>query len=188
MESPIFFVLLFIHLSALILAFGSVLVTDLYGLMWIRNRAGFDHIINVTGDTEKFIWSGYAGMVIAGIPLLVLKGTIDNLMILKLAAVVLIGLNGIPLHMLQKKLQEFKKEDVVPTIFIFRLMLSITISQIGWWSAVLIGFLHRHVSTIIEWPEQPWLFIGLVIACFLIIWMIGEVVLKQKKGGEYVET
>lgn len=78
MESPAFFILLFIHLSSLILAFGSVLVTDLYGLLWMRNRAGFEHIINVTDDTEKFIWAGYALMIAAGIPLIIMKGEVDT--------------------------------------------------------------------------------------------------------------
>lgn len=188
MESIPFFIFLFIHLSCLILAFGSVLVTDLYGLLWIRNRAGFNHIINVSDDTEKFIWAGWAGMVAAGIPLIIMKGKVDNLMMIKLASVAVIGLNGIPLHLLQKKLEGFKDKDVVPGIFIFRLILSITISQIGWWSAVIIGFLHRHVSTIIEWPDRPWLFIGLAVGGFLLIWAIGEIVFKQKKDKEYVET
>lgn len=188
MESPAFFILLFIHLSSLILAFGSVLVTDLYGLLWMRNRAGFEHIINVTDDTEKFIWTGYILMVAAGIPLIILKGEVDNLMLIKLASVAVIGINGIPLHLLQEKMQEFKKDDVIPGIFIFRLSLSITISQVGWWVAIIIGFLHRHVSTIINWPARPWLFIALVLTGFLLIWGIGEMIFKGKTGTDYVET
>lgn len=188
MESTEFFILLFFHLSFLVLAFGSVLVTDLYGLLWMRDRIRFDQIVKVSGVTEKFIWVGWAGMVAAGIPLILLKGEVDNLMIIKLAFVAIIGINGIPLHFLQKKMGEFKDEEVVPGLFIFRLGLSITISQIGWWGAVLIGFLHRHVSTIIEWPDQPWLFVGLIIAGFLIIWAIGEIILRQKGDEAYVET
>ncbi len=188
MESPTFFILLFFHLSFLILAFGSVLVTDLYGMLWILDRARFNQIVEVSGDTEKFIWAGWAGMVAVGIPLIILKGEIDNLMVIKLAFAGLIGINGIPLHLLQKKLGEFTDQDVVPGIFIFRLSLAIAISQIAWWGAILIGFLHRHVSTIIEWPNQPWLYVGIMIAGFLVIWLLGELILKQKKGTEYVET
>lgn len=188
MESTEFFILLFFHLSFLILGFGSVLVTDLYGLLWMRDRVRFNQIVNVSGVTEKFIWAGWGGMVAAGIPLIILKGEVDNLMIIKLAFVAIIGINGVPLHLLQKKLTEFKDDDVVPAIFIFRLGLTITVSQVGWWGAVLIGFLHRHVSTIIQWPDSPWLYIGLIIAGFLVIWVIGEILLKQKKDEAYVET
>ena len=85
-------------------------------------------------------------------------------------------------------MKEFKEESVVPAILIFRLTLSITISQIGWWGAIVIGFLHRHVESIINWPDQPWLYIGLLIVGFLAIWGIGEVIFKQKEDDTYVET
>ncbi|MEX0720572.1 MAG: hypothetical protein WD059_07880 [Balneolaceae bacterium] len=188
MESTEFYILLFFHLSFLILAFGSVLVTDLYGLLWMLDRVRFNQIVDVSGVTEKFILTGWFGMVAVGIPMIALKGEVDNLMTIKLAFVALVGINGYPLHLLQKKLEKFKDKDVVPGIFIFRLTLAIMLSQIGWWGAITIGFLHRHVSTIIEWPDQPWLFIGIFIAAFLIIWGIGEAVLKQKEDEAYVET
>lgn len=170
------------------MAFGSVLVTDLYGMLWIWDRVRFQQIVKVSSVTEKFIWTGWIGMVAVGIPMIILKGEIDNLMTIKIAFVILVGLNGISLHLIQQKLQEFKDEDVVPGIFLFRMILSTTVSQIGWWGAIVIGFLHRHVSTIIEWPDQPWVFIGLLIAALLVIWAIGEVVLRQKKEETYVET
>lgn len=191
MESTEFFILLFAHLGFLILGFGSVLVTDLYGLLWLWDRVRFKQIVKVSGVTEKFIWSGWAGMVAVGIPLIILKGEIDNLMIIKIAFVIIIGLNGIALHFIQKKLQEYEDDDVVPGIFMLRMVLATTVSQIGWWGAIVIGFLHRHVWSIIEWPDQPLLYIGLLIGGLLSIWIIGEVLLKQKKkeeGEPQVET
>lgn len=188
MESTEFFILLFFHLSFLILAFGSVLVTDLYGLLWMFDRVRFNQIVKVSGVTEKFIMTGWIGMVVTGIPMIIMKGEVDNLMMIKIALVALIGLNGYPLHLLQKKMKKYKKDSVVPAIHIFRLSLSLTLSQVGWWGAVLIGFLHRHVASVIDWPEQPWLYIGLIIAAFLIIWGIGETIFKQKDGKAYVET
>jgi hypothetical protein len=188
MEPTAFYILLFFHLGFLILGFGSVLVTDLYGLLWIRDRVRFKQILRVSGVTQKFIWTGWAGMVIVGIPMIIIKGNIDNLMILKIAFVILIGLNGIPLHMIQKKLQEFKDEDVVPGIFIFRLILCISISQIAWWGAIVIGFLHRHIWPVIDWPDQTWLYLGVFLAALLAIWGIGEAILKHKEDKPYVET
>lgn len=188
MESTEFFILLFFHLSFLILGFGSVLVTDLYGILWIWDRVRFNQIVKVSGVTEKLIWTGWTGMVAAGIPLILLKGEVDNLMMIKIAFVILVGLNGILLHLIQKKLQEYKDNDVVPGIFIFRMMFTTTLSQIGWWGAIVIGFLHRHVSTIIQWPDRPLLYIGLLITALLIIWIAGEVVLRRKKDETYVET
>lgn len=169
-----FFILLFLHLSSLILGFGSVLVTDLYGALWIRDRVRFRELVRVSGVTGNFVWIGWAGMVITGIPLILLKGEVDELMILKFVAVGLIGLNGIPLHLLQAKMKAFETGDDVPGIFMFRLGLSLFVSQLGWWSAILIGFLHRHVAPVIEWPGRPWLVAALVLLGLLAVWGAGE--------------
>lgn len=182
METTPFFILLFIHLSGLILGFGSVLVTDLYGLLWLRNRVRFPQVVHLSGVTERFIWAGWGLMVAAGIPLLVLKGVIDNLLIVKLFFVALIGLNGIPLHVLQKRVRGYEEGDDVPPPILFRLTLALFVSQLAWWSAVLIGFLHRHVQTVIEWPDAPWLVIGLVVAGLLTIWASGEVLIRRNRA------
>jgi hypothetical protein len=178
MDSAPFYILLFVHLSCLILGFGSVMVTDLYGLLWTRNRIRFAQVVRVSGVTQQFIWIGWAGMVVSGIPLIILKAEIDQLMIMKFFFVVLVGVNGIPLHYLQKRMQSFKESDTAPGIFMFRLGLSIFVSQIGWWGAVVIGFLHRHIWTIIEWPARPWLASGLILAGILVLWVIGEIWFK----------
>lgn len=179
METTPFFILLFIHLSGLILGFGSVLVTDLYGLLWIRDRVRFPQLVSVSGVTEKFIWAGWGLMVAAGIPLLILKGVIDNLMILKLFFVAIIGINGISLHMLHKKVCGYEEGDQVPSVTLFRLALALFVSQLAWWGAVVIGFLHRHVQPFIEWPDAPWFMIGIVVAALLVIWASGEMWIRR---------
>lgn len=181
METTSFYILLFVHLGGLILGFGAVLVTDLYGLLWIRDQERFPQVVRVSGVTEKFIWAGWGLMVAAGIPLLVLKGVIDNLLIVKLFFVALIGLNGIPLYTLQKQVRGYEEGDDVPTLTLFRLTLSLFVSQLAWWSAVLIGFLHRHVQSVIEWPDAPWLLIGFVVAALLIIWAGGEALIERNR-------
>lgn len=181
METTPFFILLFVHLSSLILGFGSVLVTDLYGLLWTWDRVRFTQLIRVSGVTEKFVWAGWIGMVVAGVPLLVLKGEIDHLMMIKLFFVVLIGINGLALHKLHSKVEGFSQGEDVPNIFMFRLILSLFVSQLGWWGALLIGFLHRHVWTIINWPDRPWLVIGCILAVLLVIWRGGEAFFKEKE-------
>ncbi|MDR7127784.1 hypothetical protein J2X69_000112 [Algoriphagus sp. 4150] len=182
METTAFFIFLFFHLGFLILGFGSVLVTDLYGLLWVRDHVRFTQLISVSGVTQKFIWAGWIGMVAAGIPLAILKGEVDNLMIIKLFFVAIIGINGLLLHYLQKKVAIYKKGDHVPNLFMFRLIFSLFVSQLSWWSALLIGFLHRHVSTVINWPEIPWLVSGLILATLLVIWGAGELLFKAKES------
>src|SRR5690625_489139 len=111
-----------------------------------------------------------------------------KLIYIKIALVTLIGMTGYLMHLMHEKIKEFKEDDVVPAIHIFRLSLALTVSQAGWWGAILIGFLHRHVESVINWLEQPWLYIGLLIATFLTIWGACELFFKQKDEKEYIET
>jgi len=61
------------------------------------------------------------------------------------------------------------KGEHVPNLFIFRLILPLSVSQLGWWSVLVIGFLHRHVSTVINWPDTLWLASGLILGVLLFI-------------------
>jgi len=180
METTPFFLFLFVHLSSLILGFGAVMVTDLYGLLWIRDRIRFPQLVKVSGETERFIWAGWAGMVAAGIPLLLLKGVVDDLMIVKLFFVALIGVNGLALHWLHKQVEHYRDGDDIPRLLMFRLVLSLAVSQFGWWSAMVIGFLHRHVQSIIEWPDAPWLVSAFILTTILVLWAGGEAVLRRE--------
>lgn len=182
MESTTFFIFLIIHLFGLILGLGAVLVTDLFGMLWIINRLRFPQLIRISARTEKFIWAGWCILVAAGIPLIIIKGEVDNLMIMKLFFVVLIAINGIFLHKLHKSLKGYQHGENVPKVIMFRLILTIFISQIGWWSAFVIGFLHRHVQTVIQWPDHPWMVCLLIIAILLFIWRVGEWWLKKQTG------
>lgn len=160
MDSGPFYVLLFVHLSGLVLGFGSVMVTDLYGALWLAGRQPYQQVVAVSAVTEKFIWIGWSTMVAAGIPLIVIKGEIDNLMWIKLFFVALIGVNGFALYLVQQRASEFGPGDQLPSRFVVWSALSLLVSQIGWWGAVLIGFLHRHVQSIIQWPPAPWPVLG----------------------------
>ncbi|MCH8512030.1 MAG: hypothetical protein LAT83_10315 [Kiritimatiellae bacterium] len=180
MDTTPFFVLLFFHLGFLILGFGSVLVTDLFGLLWMRDHIRFKQIVHVSGITGYFVWAGWFGMILTGVPLALLKGHVDALMILKFFFVLLIGLNGILLHLHQRRLQSFASEDEVSDLFMFRLGYSLFVSQVGWWGAILIGFLHRHIWTTITWPPQPWLAVGLILAGLLALRAVGELYFKTK--------
>jgi hypothetical protein len=182
MESTLFFILLYIHLIGLILGFGSVLVTDLFGMLWIFDRVRFPHLVRVSDTTSNFIWIGWGIMVAAGIPLIYLKGEVDNLMIIKLFFVILIGINGIALHYLQNILQDYQKVKNVPTITLIRLSLSLAVSQMGWWGAFTIGFLHRQVYSVINWPDSPYLVSASILAIILSLWAIGELLFRVKES------
>jgi len=182
METTAFYIALKIHLLGLILGLGSVVVIDLFGVLWILNNVRFRKIIRVSSKTEMFIWAGWLIMVGAGIPLALIKGFVDNLMVIKLFFVGLIAVNGVFLHLIHKALSKYNHGDQIPKLTMFRLILAITVSQISWWSAFVIGFLHRHVQSRIDWPDHPYLVCFSILAAMLLIWGVGEKVLKNRAG------
>lgn len=181
MDSPAFYVLLFIHLIGLILGFGSTLVTDLYGALWLRDRERFPHIVRVSGHTETFIWAGWCLTVAAGIPLLVIKAEIDNLLLVKLFFVALVGANGVLLRRIQQRLAGYAEGDDVPAVVMFRAAFCLFVSQLGWWGAVSIGFAHRHIQTVIDWPPMPWLVMAAILFALAAIWAGGERAIRRNE-------
>jgi hypothetical protein len=179
-NTTLFFLLLFVHVVSLIVAFGAVMTTDYFGLRWMRHRVRFPHLLRVAGTTERLIWIGWAGLVASGVPLALLKGHVDRLMVLKLFCVALAGANGYVLHRVFRAVERYAQADAVPSLLMFRLGGALLLSQIAWWSALGIGFLHRHVSSVIEWPARPWLWIGVFVVAVLALWRIGERVLRRQ--------
>jgi hypothetical protein len=188
MDSPVFYILLFIHLTSLIVAFGAVMVTDHLGLHWMRNRMPFERLIKVAGTTQRLIWIGWTGLVLTGIPMLLLKGEVDRLMVIKLFFVLLAGLNGYALHLVLGGIKRFQDADTVPTLLMIRLGLALAVSQVAWWGAFTIGFLHRHVWSVIDWPPAPWLWISIFVAVVLGLWLAAEWVLREHPSQVKVES
>ena len=82
---------------------------------------------------------------------------------------------------LQRKVRGYAEGDDVPTLVLFRLALSLFVSQLAWWTAIVIGFLHRHVQTVIDWPDSPWLLIGIVLSTLGALWIGGELLIRQNR-------
>src|SRR3989338_10746466 len=79
-----FTLFLFIHIISLVVGFGTVLVTDFFGFLWMRRTISKTVLTQVTHSTKKLIWLGYTGLVVSGIGLLIMKGYVDNLTKIKL--------------------------------------------------------------------------------------------------------
>jgi len=139
MTSTIFYIFLFIHLVSLIVGFGAVVVIDTVGLLWLRKKVKLAFVTQVAGITQRLIWIGWFGLVISGTVLLGLKGwPLSDLTKLKLFLVAMLGANGIFLHFI-------KKEFELGRVPLGRMTLATIISQIGWWGAMIIGFLNTNV-------------------------------------------
>ncbi|MBI4049528.1 MAG: hypothetical protein HY395_01790 [Candidatus Doudnabacteria bacterium] len=180
MSALIFYIFLFLHIVSLVIGFGSVIVVDTFGLLWILKRRDLAAVNRVADVTQKLIWIGWFGLVLSGTVMLTSKGFIDNLMWIKLFFVLLLGLNGIYLHVLKKAFGKFEQSNMVPVIYKFRIGLASFVSQLGWWGALTIGYLHANWQHYIPWPASPWLYIGGIAIMILATALIGEIVLRKK--------
>ncbi len=132
---------LFIHLISLVVGFGAVIVVDVWGLLWILNKQKLSQVMSVAGVTQKLIWLGFLGLVVSG---LFLGAHYDKPRTqLKIGLVVMLGINGLYLAYLKNWAEKLGdvKFGKSPVMFRLQMAMATTVSQIGWWGAVIIGFL-----------------------------------------------
>lgn len=178
MDTPLFFVFLAIHIVSLIVGMGAVVVIDTFGLLWIFKRIQLSDVMKVAAVTQRLIWAGWIGLVLSGIGLITLKGYIDNLTLIKLFFVALVGVNGIFMHVLKKSLESIQSNRL-PARYAFRIALTSIISQIGWWSAIAIGFLHRHWKHVIDWPQNPYVYMASILVGIAAVALSGELMVRR---------
>jgi hypothetical protein len=172
-----YYFLLFGHLISLVVGFGAVIVIDAFGLLWLIKWWGVDLTLvrRVANITQRLIWVGFTGLVLTGIPMLLMKGTVSDMTIIKLALVAMVGLNGVFLHYIKKMLDALGQDITdVPAKVYFRISLASAISQIGWWGATAIGFLNRQVGYKPAWASNYLLIIGLLVFALGLAALVGE--------------
>ena len=176
MDTPLFLGALFIHLTSLVVGFGAVLTVDTIGLLWIFKRVELSFVSRVAGIAQRLIWAGWCGLVLSGLVLITLKGYVDSLTKIKLFFVVLLALNGIFLEYIKRLFEELKDAKHIPARYLFRIGLASGISQLGWWGAMSIGFIHRHWKHNIPWPENPWAWMAAILTLIIAVAITGEVI------------
>jgi len=129
---------LFAHLVALVVGLGSVLVIDWLGILWALGRRTFAEVTRTAAAVHGLIWAGFTVLVLSGT--LLEPDTDSALTRLKLGLVLVIAVNGLHAHALQPRLR-YAREDVAPDL-LARAATTAVVSQLGWWTAVAIGFLN----------------------------------------------
>ena len=180
MDTTIFFVILFGHLASLILAFGSVLVIDVFGILWIFKKKTLSEIFKVAAVTQALIWIGWFGLVATGVPLLIMKGLVDELTLLKLFFVGLAGLNGLFLDRIKKEGEKIPDTARPPARLIFRISLGSALSQISWWGATIVGFYHATVEHVVRWPHKPVLWMAGIVLAIALAFVAGTLLFRKR--------
>lgn len=173
-------VFLFIHLVSIIVGFGSVIVIDTFGLLWLLKKVKLSFVNQVANTTQPLIWIGWTLLVLTGIPLILLKGDISGLSIVKIFAVLMVGLNGVFLHFIKKSMDGITDESVMPNLTKFRITLATFVSQAGWWTAIVIGFLNNKLKTNAPFIESPFSIIIPVFVAIIFVLVIGELIFRKE--------
>lgn len=133
-------IFLFLHLIFLVIGFGSVIVIDTFGLLFLLKKRKISEVMKVAQVTQVLIWVGWFGLVGTGLLLGGLNILDNPLMVTKLFLVMMLGLNGVMLHFLKLSLEKLGDKPI-PTKLMIVMGGASTISQIGWWGATILGFL-----------------------------------------------
>jgi hypothetical protein len=183
MDNLGFYIALFAHLIGLIIGFGAVMVIDAFGALWLFKKLNIELplVRRVADITQRLIWIGFSILVVSGIVMLLMKGSVSDLAKIKLVLVGLVGLNGIFLHYIKKAMDNLgQNAREVPSKIMFRIGLATGISQLGWWGATLIGFYNRHIGDPLGFAEFYLPISGLIIFLIGITWTIGEVITSRQ--------
>jgi transposase-like protein len=132
-----------LHVLSLVVAFGAVLVIDWHGLLWLAGRRGLTESTRLAAGAGPLIWGGLAGLIATGA--LLHPNLHSPLTVTKLVLVLAVAWNGAAMSALRRRMAQlpaYVKPVDLPRRD-WRLMMTATvISQIGWWGAIIIGFVN----------------------------------------------
>lgn len=133
---------LFVHLFSLTLAYGSVLVVDWAGLWYVLGQKPKDDLLKLSRTAQPLIWIGLTGLIASGV---FLHPHMNKpLTQLKMLLVLIILCNGINLHFVQRAMSSDQVESFWQLSGKLKLwsVVSITLSQVTWLGAMIIGFIN----------------------------------------------
>ncbi|GAA2158689.1 hypothetical protein GCM10009826_23200 [Humibacillus xanthopallidus] len=132
-----------LHVLSLVVAFGAVLVIDWHGLLWLAGRRGLTESTRLAAGAGPLIWGGLAGLIVTGA--LLHPNLHSPLTVTKLVLVLAVAWNGAAMSALRRRMAQlpaYVKPADLPRRD-WRLMMTATvISQLGWWGAIIIGFVN----------------------------------------------
>ncbi|WFF02683.1 hypothetical protein [Micromonospora sp. WMMD964] len=129
-------VALFCHLTCLVVGFGAVLTVDWISLRWLFRREPLGSVLTAARGAHLLIWLGLVGLLASGAALG--PDTSSGLVWVKLLAVLAVGVNGLFLGRVRDRLTV--ADGRPPWSALLAGVVAATVSQVGWWTATLIGF------------------------------------------------
>lgn len=134
---------LVVHLASLIVGLGAVLMVEWYGLLWATEWRGVRDLRQVDITLRLPIWAGLVGLLASGA---LLQPDLDSpATVVKLVAVLVVALNGVALTQWSTRLAGLPPKmrfRTLPRKARVRFVASAVVSQLAWWTAVIIGMLN----------------------------------------------
>ncbi|MFC7016090.1 hypothetical protein ACFQMH_31215 [Streptomyces viridiviolaceus] len=130
----------FLHVTALVVGFGSVLAVDWFAVLWLLGRRRLSDVLQTACGLQVPIWLGLAGLAVSG--LFLHPDLTSPLTRVKLGLVLAITFNGLYAHWLGQRLGRCRDDARVPRRLLIQSGVAATVSQLGWWGATLIGFVN----------------------------------------------
>lgn len=138
-----------VHILALVLSFGTILVVDWLGLLWLLGKVHMHESGKLEAAAKPLIWGGLALLLVSGS--LIDPDLTNPVTVIKLACVLVLMLNGLSMAPAMHQLLALPactRFGELGRRLRLRLMVALSISQACWWTAVLIGLIN---STLRRW-------------------------------------
>ncbi|MDQ0922257.1 hypothetical protein QF038_000765 [Pseudarthrobacter sp. W1I19] len=137
------------HILALVLSFGTILVVDWLGLLWLLGKVEMHASGKLEAAAKPLIWGGLALLLASGA--LIDPDLTNPVTVVKLVSVLILMLNGLSIapamHQLLALPPRTRFSELTRSLRL-RLMIALSVSQACWWTAVLIGLIN---STLRRW-------------------------------------
>ncbi len=139
---------LFVHLIDFAIGFGAVMLVDTIGALWVIGKTDKKLVLNVSNVAQKLIWVSVVLLVVSGS--ILLPDEISTRTRMKLVAVVILIINGVLLDRLHRATEAAPQSKFfeLPRALQVRSIVLISISQLMWWTAIIVGFLNSSSHTL----------------------------------------
>lgn len=140
-----------VHILALVLSFGPILVVDWLGFLWLLGKVEMHASGKLEAAAKPLIRAGLALLLISGAP--IDPNLSSPVTLVKLASVLILMLNGLSIAPAMHRLLALPPRTRFTELtrrLRLRLMIALAVSQTCWWTAVLIGLIN---STLRRWTS-----------------------------------
>ena len=133
---------LFIFITGFVIGLGAVTVVDIHGFLGRKSSYWTEATIRTHKVTKPLIWAGI-GLAIMGGILFYRNESLSGIPLLHAALALALILNGLFLSFrvspfLIEREKEGKSTELLPLSWQRRIMVSLIMSDLGWWSALFL--------------------------------------------------